>query len=322
LESITKRKLKLEEIKKLVKCAFGEDKIEYLEEMEEGYFNAIYYIRLSQGREVILKVAPSKEVLLLTYEKDIMRAEVEVLRLIKAKSSVPVPRVYFYDNSGSIIENEYYFMEKIIGEPYSKAVDTHTEEEKNKIEESIGRYNSLINDIKCDTFGYYAQQDKQRDNWADAFLIMIKDILEDGSHFDIPLPLPYDEIYELILDNASYLKEVKTASLVHWDLHPGNIFIDEKNQISGIIDCERALWGDPLMEVYFSNMFNPNNFSKGYSKEMLKTKAEKCRRTMYNIYLYLVMVIECTYRQYKSNDQEKWTFDLLTKEINSLKAIN
>lgn len=40
-------------------------------------------------------------------------AEVETMRLFGSMGKVPVPKVYFYDATKAIIENEYFFMEKI-----------------------------------------------------------------------------------------------------------------------------------------------------------------------------------------------------------------
>ena len=47
--------------------------LDAFEELKEGYFNAAYYLKLSDGQERVLKVAPPDSVRVLGYEKDIMR---------------------------------------------------------------------------------------------------------------------------------------------------------------------------------------------------------------------------------------------------------
>jgi hypothetical protein len=47
-------------------------------ELKDGLYNAAYRIELEDGQTAILKVAPSDHVRVLRYEKEIMRAEVEV----------------------------------------------------------------------------------------------------------------------------------------------------------------------------------------------------------------------------------------------------
>ena len=50
--------------------------------------------------------------------------------------------------------------------------------------------------------------------------------------------------------------------------------------------------------------------------------AQTTRRKLYNIYLYLIMVIECTYRQYPTQDQENWARGMLANELDKLQEIN
>jgi hypothetical protein len=80
----------------------------------------------------------------------------------------------------------------------------------------------------------------------------------------------------------------------------------------------RALWGDPLMEVQFRTLEAPAGFAEGYGRLMLSTPAERLRRVLYNIYLYLIMVIEATYRQYDSDELEQWARQQLAHELERL----
>ena len=124
---------------------------------------------------------------------------------------------------------------------------------------------------------------------------------------DVSLPQPYDVIREQVHRCAAVLDEVCRPQLVHWDLWDGNIFVDPATHaIVGVIDFERALWGDPLMEIQYRRLQAPAGFAAGYGRPMLKTPAERLRRVLYNIYLYLIMIIEAAYRQYESQDLDLW----------------
>ena len=103
------------------------------------------------------------------------------------------------------------------------------------------------------------------------------------------------------------LDEVTEACLVHWDLWDGNIFIHE-GQISGIIDFERAFWGEPLIEHYFSHFSQCAAFEEGYGRAVV-TETERIRRSLYDLFLDLILVIECAYRQYENQDHVKWTIE-------------
>lgn len=109
--SVTKGTVTEETIDRMVQRAFGEKALE-MQELKEGYFNIAYRIRL-KDRNVVLKIAPSPEIRVMTCEKNIMFSEVDSMRMAAKRTKVPVPRILFYDNSGSVIDREYFFMEML-----------------------------------------------------------------------------------------------------------------------------------------------------------------------------------------------------------------
>jgi aminoglycoside phosphotransferase (APT) family kinase protein len=95
--------------------------------------------------------------------------------------------------------------------------------------------------------------------------------------------------------------EITTPKLVHWDLWEGNVFVGQSEgewKIIGITDFERALWGDPLMEVLFFQSRSKDLFISHYDPTILKSKAAQVRRTFYNMYLAMIIFIETTVRSY------------------------
>ncbi len=99
---------------------------------------------------------------------------------------------------------------------------------------------------------------------------------------------------------AHYLDAVTTPHFIHSDCWDSNVFVKE-DKVVGILDFERALWGDPLIESIF-RLSEPNQLG-GYGKTVF-TSQEIARCKLYNVYLYLIMVIEFKYRYY-DND---WSF--------------
>ena len=111
MESTTKTKLTREDLECLVWKQFGCGLKDY-SESGEGMMNSIYRIRLERpvpDQEVILKVSyfPGKEIL--TYEREIMRAEVLVYQLLEGKG-VPIPKVLCHDFSHTMLDADYFFM--------------------------------------------------------------------------------------------------------------------------------------------------------------------------------------------------------------------
>jgi len=114
--ALTKTKITLESAQTLIAAHFGgQARIAHFTELTDGMYNAAFLIELTSGEKTVLKVAPPDDVKVLRYEKNIMLAEVEVLRLLAAQTRVPVPQIFAYDTSRSLIDNDYFIMAYISG---------------------------------------------------------------------------------------------------------------------------------------------------------------------------------------------------------------
>ncbi|MDE5893648.1 MAG: aminoglycoside phosphotransferase family protein [Acetatifactor sp.] len=296
--SLTKGTVSEEIINRMVKKAFEEKALE-MQELKEGYFNIAYKVRL-KDRNVVLKIAPSPDIQIMTNEKNIMYSEVDSMRMVAKRTDVPIPRILFYDNSGSVIDREYFFMEMLQGQSLSSLQDALSEEEKQGIYYRLGQYTRQLNGIEGERFGYYAQPDRQGENWFEVFRDMVRDTYADARRKDIDMPVEEDKTLELLERDRAIFEAVKTPRFVHWDIWAGNVFIAD-NRIEGIIDFERCLWADALMEVGFRNYECNIAFYDGYGIEEL-TGEEKRRARWYDIYVALLWCLETDYRGYDNRD--------------------
>ncbi|MDF2589365.1 MAG: aminoglycoside phosphotransferase [Anaerocolumna sp.] len=323
--SLTKNFQTEETIKAMVRKAFPNLEAIYINELKEGFFNVAYLIRLSDNREVILKIAPPKMAEVMSYEVNLMKAEVLAMNLVKEKTNVPVPDILYYskDHEGSdnnVCEADYFFMTKLVGTNYNTLKGTLTEDEQYKIEYELGKYNREMNEINGDHFGYYASAKGNNQDWSSTFLSMISGVINDGKAKNIDIGLNYDELWNLVNQFTYELNTVKNPSFVHWDLWDGNVFIKD-GHIEGIIDFERAIFGDPLMEYAFRS-HNEGNL-KGYMDAyggIANDSNVRNRKLLYDIYLYLIMTVECEYRKYPDDWQYNWAKNMLLGAYNSLKT--
>jgi len=255
----------------------------------------------------------------LRYERDIMSAEVATMRLLRERTSLPVADIHCYDASRTLLDNEFFIMEYLSGAPLHKVRGELAPDVQQRINRQIGAYLREINAIEGAAFGYGPESTPRFATWRDAFDAMLMTVLQDGEDMNVELPLSYAGYHDLARQHYATLDEVRTPHLVHWDLWDGNIFFDlETQQITGIIDHERALWGDPLMEVNFTGYDPDSDFAKGYGTPVLDTPAQRTRRALYSLYLFLIMVIECYYRKYPTNGQELWAREQLAKTVDAL----
>lgn len=312
--SVTKSVVSNETIWAMVNKAFGCEPKE-ITELTEGYFNVAYRVELSD-RPVILKIAPTDAVDILTYEKNIMWVEVDSMKMVKKNTSVPVPEILFYDDSKTVCDRTYFFMEYLPGRSFSSCMEGLSDEVKNHIFYKVGQYTKELNQITGKKFGYYGQPDRQGDDWYTIFKEMLMDAFYDAERKQIAVPVAKEKMFALLEKDKAYFEEVTTPKFVHWDIWAGNVFVKD-DQVTGIIDFERALWADELMEVGFRTYDYNKNFFEGYGIEAL-SESEKRRALWYDIFLFQIARLECDYRQYDNRWAYDWSGEMIPKWVEML----
>jgi len=305
MESKTKNKKTRDQIESMAVRGFdglgiaaGEEAVI---ELKEGWFNVAYNIRLADGRQVILKIAPPQDAEVMLYEKNIMATEVASMRLVRKNPAIPVPEIYFYDDAHDLCDSDYFFMEKLAGDNLEHVKASLPAETQKAVELRIGEIVREVNSFPGIYFGYDGNPDLRASTWKEAFIKIVESLLEDGARKNVVYDYSYDELRAAVLKHAPALEEVTTPCLVHWDAWNSNFFVSD-GRISGIIDFERALWSEPLMEAQF-RQFSGNgvtNSMRGYGKTSF-TFAEEQRNHLYSLHLALVMNTECYYRNYDSD---------------------
>ena len=267
-------------------------------------FSTIFEVETVGGWAGIIKIGPlpSSSASLLQYERDILAVEAKVLQLIKASTNVPVPEVYLHDASCSIIKSPYILMERITGQSLDRLQISTSQQRRQAIFEQVGGFIKQINDIKGEYFGLIANDSNEYTSWREAFLALVGGVLADGKAKDVELPY---QVIQGQLDRLAYLlDDVQTPRLLWWDGWEGNILVDDQGQVKGLIDFERALWGDPLMEISF--LRPAEGLLKGYGDNPNKSSRDQGRRLLYTLHFSLVTTVEISYRTTGGEMEQTW----------------
>lgn len=305
MESKTKNKKSRSEIESMVIRAFNglrlADDKGAVTELKLGWFNAAYNVRLADGREIILKIAPPPDAEVMKYENNIMATEVATMQLVHQNPAIPVPKIYFYDDTHNLCDSDYFFMEKIYGDNLEHVKTSLPPETQAAIDFQIGEIVREINHFPGTYFGYDGNPDLRGETWKEAFYKIIESVLDDAARKNVTYDFGYNELRAAIQRHIPALNEISTPCLVHWDTWNPNFFVQD-GRINGIVDFERALWAEPLMEAQFRQFGEGVIHSlRGYGKTSF-TFAEEQRNHLYSLHLALVMHVECYYRNYDTDD--------------------
>ncbi len=307
MKSITKSKLTDINIKRIAKKHFPDSQITRISELGQGMFNSAYLVEgtsdLKEG--VVLKVGPLPDAELLIYEKEIMKTEVNVLKIL-AKMHIPVPKILAADFSKGDMPCDYFFMNRIEGSTWKEAEKKAIKKSRPVLMNQLGKYNAQMHSIKGDYFGYIKDDEHYKfSNWSGAFSCMVEDILLDGEKRGNNLP--YEKIRDVVIKHSGILDEVKEARLVSFDIWAGNVFVKQekdKLKISGIIDFERSFYGDVYADFtsamrIFSDVENESEFIEGYEKvtgnKLTVSENDRIRMNLYRLYMAIIINVE-TYR--------------------------
>lgn len=295
--SKTKYSLTSEQVKLLSERAFSFNNltVRNIAEEEGGSFSSVYNITFSDGRETVLKVAPKDGVDVLTHERNILRNEVSAIYRVIHVRSVATPKIYYADFSHAHIDADYFFMEKLKGQPFSEARKTMSQPEIDKIEYECGKICRRLHENVIRREGYTL--------WKDKFSSMLSDLLNDGKKKNVDIGVPYEAVTETANKLMYTLDDVDETVFLHGDFCDRNVLFSS-GEVSGIIDFENSLYGDR----YFEDCFRPlaysddmTEFLKGYGQISLPENI-KLRRALYNIYMDLTAVMESAYREYKREE--------------------
>lgn len=320
MRSRTKQSLDRERIERIVADAFGAGiTVLKVRELTDGMFNGVWQLdldvpgaprgpvddRTRPPDSVILKVAPPARLPLLTYEHRILRTEVLFLR--SAAGLVPVPRVLHVGHDHPAVGTDVLLTSVLPGTAWSQMRDRLPQEENRRLRHDLGRLAARLHTLRGEFFGYpQPGAGLQRASWPETYLAMFETLLADADRFGVAFPLSHECLRDLVRSHVPALAEVTTACLVHADLWEGNVFVEsgpDGPRITGIIDGERALWGDPageLSTVMLGRGVDAGDpFLDGYREaggDLGPEESLRLRVALYDLYLSMVIKVEAVPR--------------------------
>ena len=305
---ITKNRQSSETITEMARKAFPEKTVVTIRELTEGMCNVTYHVVFDGGSESILKIAAENTAGNTSNEINLMRAEVEAMRLVSGKCSCKIAEIQYYDCSRTVCSGDYFFMEKLPGENYAFLKDKLPDHVIRELNREIGRISRELTAVTNAQFGFLGDE-RRYASLFDFVRTMLTNLLSDARKKNVDLGCDAQRLTKELDSDRTYFDEVRSATLVHWDMWEGNIFVS-RNHVSGIIDWERAMWGEAFMDDRFRKHTRNADFLEGFGLRAF-SESDLKRIRWYDIILYLTMMIEVFYREFEDQSQYRWAKDML-----------
>ncbi len=248
-----------------------------------GKFNTSYWV-FSGDEVLVLRIAPPDETVFLFYEKQMMRQEPDIHQRLLAHTTVPVAKIIAFDDSRSLIDRDYLLMERLPGTPWSAASDV----DEDRILSQVGAYLAQTHQLKSERFGYLGAHRPMtpQPSWVDAFSVMWNKLIDDIERTGTYDGRESSWLRGLLERHRAIFDRPVASSLLHMDVWQQNILVEPSGDVTGVVDWDRALWGDPEIEfavLDYCGISKPA-FWEGYGKARDWSPEARRRQLFYLLY--------------------------------------
>jgi aminoglycoside phosphotransferase (APT) family kinase protein len=258
-----------------------------LRRIPTGKFNTSYFVE-GGPRPLVLRIAPPDDrTRMLFYEHRMMRQEPGLHALLRQETAIPVPEILAHDFGHAEIDRDYLLMERLPGTPISDLRGL-TQEAFHDILREIGWCLNQAHASRSDRYGYLGEHRpmEPQPDWPSAFGVMWNALLDDTEGCGGYSPEEAARMRRLLDRHMRAFDRPVPACLLHMDVWAENLLADEHGRLTGLIDWDRACFGDPEIEfavLDYCGISQPA-FWEGYGSERDRSPQAEVRRIFYLLY--------------------------------------
>lgn len=276
----------------LIRNQLGERASVKLSPIGTGKHNSSYWVRGGTGLYV-LRVAPAEDTGLLFYERRMMRQEPRIHEIVRSRTEIPIAEVVISDFSNQHIPIDYILLTALPGKPLSQRNDLSFSSVERALY-NTGRFLRQLHDITVEScfgqrsFGYLGEHHpmEPQPTWLAAFRVMWNKLLDDIVSAGCYTDNEADSLRDLYEKHLSAFERPVESRLLHMDIWSENILVDGSGTVTGLVDFDRALWGDREIEfavLDYCGISEPA-FWEGYATSRDESDAALVRRQFYLLY--------------------------------------
>ena len=303
MPEISKTNLSPADVLRITEASLGREAADS-EPLTAGQCNALYAVTLSDGSRCVLKIAPDPALRLRRGERWLMQTETAAMWLAQTLPGVPLPRILAEDRTCALCPAPFFIMEYAPG--HSAALDRPhwSAEEHDRWYRRFGEMIRAIAEARAPSFGIVASG--RTFSTLSAFAgDMLEMVLADCRDFGVDTGADADEILARFGRETAF-GCVTEPRLVHYDFWENNVML-EGERISSLLDWERAVWGDPLMEDRFRSYALCPALLEGYGGPGFTLDEAARRRCLwYDLTMAACLMADVFVRQYAEDSQYRW----------------
>lgn len=227
--------------------AFGEETdIESACELDGGLYNNTYHVQISGMSSVILRVGPHLDRQAQS-ERHLMRNEYAVQPFL-APIAPLLPKILMADFTYHIVERDYLFQTFMEGEQWAQIAGTFTPDEQRRLWRQLGSITRKIHAVQGIRFG--SVLNAHSNSWSQLVTEGLTTVIHDlaAVHLDVS---DIGTVLAQAQEHHNLLDEITQPHLLHGDLWTVNVLVkrgESGPNITAILDCDRASWGDPMAD--------------------------------------------------------------------------
>jgi fructosamine-3-kinase len=282
--------------------------------LRTGKHNSSYWVDTHKER-FILRIAPPDDVGFLFYERLMMRQEPKLHTLIRTETDIPVAEVIGYDFSRTRLDRDYLLMAVLPGTPISDALGLPRSmfwRTLYQVGEHLRQLHALTaaEHLGNERYGYLGahQPMEPQSTWVAAFQVMWHKLLDDVVACGGYTQAEAQAMRDLLELHLEHFDRPVIPRLLHMDVWIQNILIDEAGNVTGLVDFDRALWGDVGIEfavLDYCGISEPA-FWEGYGAPRDESPPAMIRRQFYLLYEVQKYIPICIWRRNNPADAARY----------------
>ena len=221
-----------------------------VEQFRGGTHNLVYRLSLAGRLPAMLRVAPPPDADLGWDERSLMRRE-HAMRPYFAPVAALMPAPLLVDFTHQVVGRDYMVQTFIEGTRWEDAAGELSNEEAQPLWRQFGEILRQIHSVRGDQFGHPVAGG-QFALWSQAVEFQLHQVSERMSRAGLEAEArQLESVLQALSPLREMLDEVAVPSLLHGDLWLFNLLARREAdgwRIVGVLDADRAWWGDPLAD--------------------------------------------------------------------------